>query len=127
MKTFRNILFGVIYTVIYCFLAIISTGGGHGNFFLIMPFVTWLPIFIALCLLGFLEDPDARIYFVVLMLIHYGVTLFLFLGMKQNIINDWNRVAGRTFIFITSGFYLFGQLILWVGFFRSARNYQELK
>jgi hypothetical protein len=103
-----------------------STGGGHGNFFLLFPMFTWIPVFIALCLLTIFED-NLRFYFVILMLIHYGVTLFLFLSVKENVIKDWNRVGWRNAIFITSGFYLFGQLILWIGFFKSIRNSESLK
>ena len=62
MKIIRNILFGVIYTVIYFFLAVMGTGGGHGNFYLLFPLPTWIFIFIALILLTRLENSLVRIF-----------------------------------------------------------------
>jgi hypothetical protein len=127
MKTLRNILFGVIYTGIYSFLAIMSTGGGHGNFFLFVPITTCILVLIALFLLTRLEGFTARLFFVVLMLMHYIVTFLLLLDIRDSIAEDFNRVAGLGSIFVTSGTYLIGQLIIWIAFFKSVKTHTELQ
>jgi hypothetical protein len=127
MKIVRNILFGVIYTVIYFFLALMSTGGGHGNFFLLAPLMSWILNFVALILLTRLESLLARIFFVVSMLLQYLITLLILLNVKDHIVEDWNRVAGREGIYVTVSFYLLGQIIIWLLFFKSIRNQQTLK
>ena len=127
MKLMYAALFGLIYTVVYFFLAVMSTGGGHGNFFLLTPITGWLFIFIALFLLTRLKSLFSHIFFVGIMLAHYLINLLLLLSFKDEIIKDWNRVAGRTGIIITIGFYLLGQLIIWFFFFRSVRNHQVLE
>lgn len=117
----------MIYTVIYFFLAVMSTGGGHGNFFLLAPATGWIFIFIALFLLTRLKSLLIRIFFAVLMLAHYGIILLILLGIKDDIMEDWNRAAGREGVFITVGFYLLGQLIIWFLFVKSIKNQQVLK
>jgi len=71
MKIIYGILFAVVYTVVYAFLAILSTGGGHGNFILLLPLLTWAFNFVALVLLTRLESQMIRIFFVVMMLAYY--------------------------------------------------------
>jgi hypothetical protein len=60
MKVMFAGLFGLIYTVVYFFLAIMSIGGGHGNFFLLTPVTGWIFIFIALFLLTILRTELSR-------------------------------------------------------------------
>ena len=116
MKLMYATLFGLIYTVVYFFLAVMSTGGGHGNFFLLTPITGWLFIFIALFLLTRLKSLFSRIFFVGIMLAHYLINLLLLLSFKDEIIKDWSRIARREGILITVGFYLLGQLIIWFFF-----------
>ncbi len=127
MRTLRNILFGIIYMFIYSFFAVMSTGGGHGNFFLLVPLTTFILVLIALFLLTRLENFIARIIFVELMVTHYLCTLIICLSIKENIIEDLNRVAGRENILITSGFYFLGQLIIWLVYLMSIKNKETLK
>ncbi len=126
MKIIRNILFGVIYTVIYFFLTLAGTGGGHGNFYLLAPLHTWIFIFIALVLLTRLENFQARVFFVVLMIMHYVITLLICLGIKERIIKDWNRPSGVETVLFVGGVYLLGQLIIWVVFLNTIRNKKAL-
>jgi hypothetical protein len=127
MKALRNILFGIIYTFIYFLLAIMSTGGGHGNFFLLSPITTCILVFVALYLLAGLESLIARISFVVSMLMHYLVTLILCFDSGVHLVENWNEVPGREGIFVTTGFYILGQLIIWLVFFISLKNRETLK
>jgi hypothetical protein len=126
MKIIRNILFGVIYALIYFILAIMSTGGGHGNFYLLFPLFTWIFIFIALVLLTRLESVLVRIFFVVLMMAHYVITFVICLGGKEEIIKDWNRVHGVETVLFVGGVYLLGQMIIWFVFFNTIRNKKAL-
>jgi hypothetical protein len=127
MKVIYAALFGLIYTVVYFFLAVMSTGGGHGNFFLLTPATGWIFIFIALFLLTRLKSLFSHIFFVGIMLAHYLIILLFLLSLNDEITKDWSRVAGREGILITTGFYLLGQLIIWFFFFKSVRNHQVLK
>jgi len=127
MKGMYAALFGLIYTVVYFFLAIMSTGGGHGNFFLLTPVTGWIFIFIALFLLTRLKSLFSHIFFVGIMLAHYVINFLLFLSFKDEITKDWSRVAGREGILVTTGFYFLGQLIIWLFFFKSVKNHQILK
>jgi hypothetical protein len=122
MKIIRNILFGVVYFVIYLFLAVMGTGGGHGNFYLLSPLSTWIFILIALALLTGIKSSLARVFFVVLMTAHYVITFFICLNVKEKIIKDWNRASGVETALVVGGFYLLGQLIIWLLFFKSIKN-----
>ncbi|MBA2620361.1 MAG: hypothetical protein H0U87_04090 [Acidobacteria bacterium] len=126
MKILRNVLFGVVYTVIYFFLAVMSTGGGHGNFFLFTPLATWILILVALFLLTKLNSLSMRLFFVGLMIVHYLVTLAILLDIRDLVMKDWNRIAGREGIFVTVGVYLIGQIIIWLAFYISTQNQKEL-
>lgn len=127
MKVIGIILFGIIYSLIYFFLAVAATGGGHGNFYLFSPFATWLLIFIALFLLKRLESLVSRIFFIGLMLVHYVFTFLICLGMKEGITKDFNRASGMETFMFAGGVYLLGQLIIWVIFFNTIRNQKPLE
>ena len=127
METLRNVLCGVIYTVIYFFLAVMSTGGGHGNFFLLIPITTCILVLVALFLLAKLDNFIARVFFVGLMLLHYAATLLLLFNIRDLIAEDLSRGAGRAGIFVTTIFYLIGQLTIWIAFFKSVKNHKELR
>ncbi len=127
MKIVSAILFGLIYTVIYFFLAVMSTGGGHGNFFLLAPLWGWIFIFVVLFLLIRPSSLLTRILFIVSMLAHYAITLAGVFSVRDEVVKDWNRVVGREGIFITVGFYLLGQIIIWIIFLKTTRNSQTLQ
>ena len=80
MKTTYSILFAVIYTIVYVFLAMLATGGGHGNFIVMVPVnITWILNFAALILLTQLKYKIAKLLFIVIMLGYY-VWLFFMLS-----------------------------------------------
>ncbi len=85
MKIIYSVLFAVIYTAGYVFLAALSTGGGHGNFIVLLPITTWLFNFVALFLLYRLENQIVRIFFVVMMLVYYALNFFILIPALSDI------------------------------------------
>ncbi|MCY7347493.1 MAG: hypothetical protein LH614_14915 [Pyrinomonadaceae bacterium] len=115
MKTIiYKFLFGIIYTVGYFFLAVLSTGGGHGNFYLLSPALPWLLLFIAIFLLGKLNDLQMRIFFCGVMAVHYGLLIFLLSNYSFSEDRGWSRY-GLPYVPII--WYLAGQAIIWAIFF----------
>ena len=126
MQTFRNIILGLIYSGLYSFLAIMSTGGGHVNSFLLAPVLPMVLILIAMGLINRLNDFAARAVFVVLMATHYLATIIYCWGVRTEIIDDivdeLNRPASWQSIFFASAFYLLGQTIIWTVFLVAIRK-----
>ena len=122
------ILFGVIYTVIYLYLAIDLAGAGHGTLVFLTPLITWIFIFVALYLLTRLENSIVRVFFVVLMLMHYAITLFFLRGYSLDIdtglLKMWERHPN--FILFTIAWYLLGQIMIWVAFLKVKSRKNEL-
>ena len=106
-----KILFGLIYTIGYFLLALLNTGGGHGNFYLFSPFLPWFLIILAIALLGKLNNLTMRVFFGVAMLMHY-VTLIIIL-MNYNFLDDegWTHKSAPAAPLI---WYLLGQIIIWL-------------
>jgi hypothetical protein len=126
MQIFRNIVFGLIYSAIYAFLAIMSTGGGHVNSFLLAPLLPMVLILIALGVISKVYDFAARVVFVALMSTHYLATIIFCWGVRMEILDDiadeLNRPVGWQSILFTSAFYLLGQTVIWIAFVASIRN-----
>lgn len=117
--TIYKLLFGVVYTVGYFFLAILSTGGGHGNFYLLSPALPWLLLLIAIFLFGKLNDLQMRIFFCGVMAVHYGLLVFLLSNYSFAEDKGWSR-HGLPYVPIL--WYLAGQGIIWMVFFSETRN-----
>ncbi len=90
-----------------------STGGGHGNFYILLPLIPWLLFFAALFLLGKLNDLVKRIAFVLVMAIHYGVIIILLAGYDFADDKGWNK---NNFPYTAVVWYLVGQIIIWLVF-----------
>ena len=128
MKLKYTLLFGVIYTIIYIFLAIASInpeGTGPAVFF--SPLITWAFLFVALYLLHSLESLRSRIIFIAFMLSHYVISLlFLYIfgnwsyNGQSRLTRMWERDSN--FILFTLVWYLTGQIVIWVIFFKIIKN-----
>ena len=105
-----SIIFGFIYTAGYLLLAVLSTGGGHGNFYILLPLIPWLLLFAALFQLGKLNDLVKRIAFVLIMAIHYGIIIMLLAGYDFADDKGWNK---HYFPYLPVVWYLGGQIIMW--------------
>ena len=123
MKIFYGVLFAVFYTVSYVFIAMLSTGGGHGNFIVMVPVnITFAINFIALILLTRLKHKIMRIVFVVIMLAYYAA-LFYMLSNAGYMLGDaeipYKELVTEPSGVITSAVWFFaGQLIIWALFIR---------
>lgn len=109
-----KILFALIYTVGYFLSALFSTGGGHGNFYLLSPTVPWIFIIAAIMLFGKLNNLTTRIIFITVMTTHY-ILLTMFLT-NYNFVDDkgWTR---HSIPIVPVIWYLTGQIIIWLLFF----------
>lgn len=111
---FFKILFGLIYTVGYFFLALMSTGGGHGNFYILLPLIPWFLLFVPIFLFGKLNDLVSRIVFVLVMLTNYAVIMIFLLNYSFTEDKGWTQ---NHFPYPTVIWYFAGQLIIWAEFF----------
>ncbi len=124
MKIGHVILFGVIYTLVYVYMALGLAGAGHGTFIFFGPLLTWLLLCIALYLLTRLEGTKSRIAFFVLMFIHYAFTLFFMRGfpyeLDEGTLKMWNRYP--YYMLFAAGWYLIGQVLIWLIFYKALKN-----
>ena len=107
-------MFGFIYTFGYFFLAVVSTGGGHGNYYILLPLIPWLLLFVAIFLFGKLNEIVSRIIFVLVMITHYGIILLFLFNYDFTEDKGWTN---HYFPYAAVLWYLLGQLIIWSEFF----------
>jgi hypothetical protein len=88
----------------------LSTGGGHGNFYILLPIIPWLLLFVALFQLGKLNDLVKRITFVLVMAIHYGIIIILLAGYDFAADKGWTK---HNLPYLPLVWYLIGQIIIW--------------
>lgn len=120
-----RVLFAVIYTIVYAFLAITHVNSERtGTGIFIVPLVSWLFILAALYLSNKLTVWRNRLFFIALMAAHYWMNLLLtdafsadFYNGKSRLVAAWEREPNR--ILLTIGWYLAGQLVIWAMFFNS--------
>ncbi len=112
MHWLLKITFTLIYTVVYFFLALLNTGGGHGNYYLLTPAFPWLLLFPVIYFIGKLDTQLNRILFVLFMITHY-VLVFVFL-LNYSFEEDRGWKYGVPLIPII--WYLAGQIAIWVLF-----------
>ena len=135
MKTSYKILFGIVYTLVYAVLAIAMLNPeGTGTGIFLAPLLTWGFLFVVLYLLGRLEGLRTRIFFTLLMAVHYLVNLFLASNFwdtpynggssaykgKSSLQGSWEREP--YLILFLVAWYLLGQIFIWVIFFREVRR-----
>ncbi|MDQ4121131.1 MAG: hypothetical protein M3209_06770 [Acidobacteriota bacterium] len=123
MKLIKGILFCLIYTIGYVFLALASTGGGHGNFIVMVPVnITWAFNFAALILLTQLKYKITQFIFVILMLVYYGLLLFMLAEASTHEKMLTNYAA----LLIPTLWFLSGQVIIWAVFFKKLKGINSI-
>ncbi len=140
MKTSNKILFGVIYTLVYAFFAIAMINPeGTGTGIFLVPLLTWGFLFVVLYLLGRLESLRARIFFTLLMAVHYLINLLLINNFwntpysggssadkgKSTLLASWDRETN--IILFLVAWYVLGQVFIWVKFFKEVRSIDKVK
>jgi hypothetical protein len=120
-----KILFGLIYTAIYWFLALLNAGPeANGTMVFIAPSLSWLFIFVALFFSSKLNWSISKFVFVGAMAAHYGMTLFIVCinwteAEKMHFLKSWHKEPGV--MLFTFMWYLMGQLIIWFFFVKGLR------
>ncbi len=135
MKTSHKILFGIVYTLGYACLAIAMINPeGTGTGIFLVPLLTWVFLFVVLYLLGRLEGLRERIFYILLMAVHYLVNLLLGSSFwstpynggssvykgKSSLLASWEREPNLILFLVT--WYVLGQVFIWVMFFMEVRN-----
>ena len=123
MRLLTSIIFGIVYTVGYIYLALIVTGGGHGNFTALLLIPTWIFNFIALFLLTKLKTQMMKVFFIVLMSVYYLVNFLILLGRYT----DKETNTHFSSVAIPIIWYISGQLIIWAVFIRESVNAKSNK
>lgn len=119
MNLLYGVLFALIYTVGYVFLAMMVTGGGHGNFIVMAPVqISWTFNFAALILLMQLSHKPARIAFVLLLFVYYVLLFYTF----KNAPKDKKMITHVPSLFIPAVWFAAGQAIMWAQFFRKIKK-----
>ena len=115
---------GVVYALLYLFLAFGAAGAGHGTFIFfapISPYCLGLLIFPVLgYLAGDLRPFLSRVLFLSVLAIHYALTI-IFLRVEwisdpSYIQKVWNIYPWN--ILMPAGCYLLGQVIIWAALIR---------
>ncbi len=94
-------------------MAVLSTGGGHGNFYILLPLIPWLLLFIAIFLFGKLNDLVKRIIFVLVLIAHYGIIMIFLMNYSFTEDKGWTK---HYFPYTAIIWYLAGQIIIWLVF-----------
>lgn len=140
METSYKIIFGIVYTLVYAFLAtamINPEGTGTGIF--LVPLLTWGFLFVVLYLSGRLKGLKAHIFFILLMAAHYFINLLLISNFwntpynggssihkgKSKLIVSWENES-NTILFLVA-WYVFGQIFIWAMFIREAKDIGKVK
>lgn len=108
--------FGVIYTVVYLFIVLLTIGGGEGTFLFATALITWPLIWICLAAQLLADRSAGGRMAIASIAVHYLVTLAAALYLELT----WDWFYLKRYFVQNSGFCLFGlacylggQVILW--------------
>ncbi len=140
MKTGYKVFFGIVYTLVYAFLAIAMINPeGTGTGIFLVPLLTWGFLFVVLYLSGRLKDLQARIFCILLMAVHYLINFSLISNFwntpynggssadkgKSSLLASWEREP-NTILFLVA-WYVFGQIFIWAMFIREIKDIGKVK
>lgn len=131
----HKFIFGLIYTTVYIFLAIgfVIAADNFKQFrqccampVFFAPIYTWILIFINLYLLNKLDKLKNRIFFVLLLIVHYSVTILSIINLSPYTAPEvWQTYSNK--ILFTIGWYLMGQIVIWGMFIKATMMNKNLK
>ena len=122
---------GLLYAIIYAFLAFVAAGAGHGTGIFFVAIWSYGLGLLVFPLIGFLAA-DLRpflvkVIFISILAIHYAVVVKLILvgwaGDFPHIEKMWN--LSTWYILLPAGFYLVGQIVIWMVLIRRSIIYRE--
>jgi len=125
MKRWLFAFFGLLYGAGYLFVAMFTSGGGHGPRFTFAPVMPYGFGLLVFPILGFLmadiRRPSMRDAFTLILLIHSAVVAGFVLLWWSEDVPYANRAwaASPLNILLPVGFYFAGQLVLWAAVVRS--------
>lgn len=129
MKWYYKLGFTLVYTLGYLILAVGSTGAGHGTYIFLAPVFTWVLVLIAIYLSTNSNTLLRRIFFVICLLVHYiHIIIFLWplllFDVDPGTTSAWKLKNGPQMMLFITGWYLAGQVVIWLMFFRSVKKLQ---
>jgi hypothetical protein len=119
--------FTLVYTVGYFFLAILSTGAGHGTTVFLAPLFTWILLLVAIFLSSRADTLLKKILFFTCLALHY---LHILVFLRPLLLGDidpgtagmWRLGNGPAMFLFISAWYAAGQVVIWLRFIRSLRT-----
>jgi|GEM_PF-3436949 len=132
MKLILNLLLTLVYSLIYIYFSIDAAGAGHGTFVFFAPLITWILVFVAVILVSLDQKRFMPLPFIVLMAVHYIVTIVYVVGYFKEGANELFELWSQSKSFVLSAivWYLGGQILLWINFairYSSWRRRDELR
>lgn len=122
----HNLLFGIVYTLTFVPLSLIPINPeGTGPIIFFSPVFTWPLVLVAIFFSKRLQPLLNRIFFVSLLLVHYGVTALVILDSWSNQYPRVARMIGfgeAKFLYFIIAWYVVGQILIWRSLFRRNPN-----
>jgi hypothetical protein len=116
---FIGLAIGAAYILLAVFLALLATGGGHGNFgwlFLFSPgFVGGLFYPVAGFLAADLRSGNSRLVLGIVMTVNYILTVFMLYGIRADILPDFKEtlIFQLGSVLFMAAVYLSAHIVLW--------------
>jgi len=89
-------------------------GGGHVNYYVLLPLKSWLLLFVPISLFGKLDDNLWRVIFVLVIITHYIVTAIFLSNYPFAEDKGWTK---QYYPYAPVIWYLAGQIFIWAEFF----------
>ncbi len=124
MQVFKKVIFVIVYTLVYIFLALDKLGTElKGPLVFLAPLATWLLLIIAVFTLSRNMSTFRWIFVATLLVMHLFVTIVLvvdcFMQEGEKIVYLWNRAPEG--VIITVVWYMLGQVAIWLILFKFKR------
>jgi dipeptide/tripeptide permease len=103
------------------YFALENAGAGHGTFLFFAPLLTWILVIISIVLLSRETSKGKRFLIAALVGIHYFATLVLVANYIPHHADDMIRHFKLVpfFVLVTLFWYVAGQMLIWIAFFKS--------
>ena len=118
-----KLVFGALYTIGYFILSVIPVNAeGTGPIIFVAPCFTWPLVLVALFFENRLATLLNRVFFVLLLLVHYFITTLIVLNAWEDQYPQIQKMMNwdETWLFYLIGaWYLAGQMLIWTSFFKT--------
>ena len=128
MTILQRVIFGILYTFGFLVIVFLSIGAGEGTYIFVPALITWPLIIICLALLSWPGRTSIRVLFVLLMLLHYAVSIALAFYVEiawDDLFSTKSYINYYPFAFaIYILWYGLGQVVIWTAFVRRSTGSQ---